>query len=286
MARARLGTVVGLSGVILLCLIGSLFGQELAQEADWKTLGDGLQLGRFKADVESRSGDSVITVLRVDPNKYTFQLLARSNNNDQKDKANYTARQWCERYELVAAINAGMYAEDRSTHIGYMKIGEHVNNGRVVQRDYRSVAAFHPLRDDLPPFRMFDLDEIEIDSVRSRYASVIQNIRLIKRPGENRWPVKPKKWSEAALGEDADGFMLMIFCRSPYTMYQFNEILLSLPINIVCAQHLEGGSAAQLYVKQGATELELTGSYETGFLENGTNLSAWRIPNVIGISKK
>jgi hypothetical protein len=264
---------------MLFGMVGNLSGQE----ANWQTLSDGLQLGRFKADAGSLSGDSIITVLRVDPNKYEFHVLARSNSDD---KSGHTSRNWCEKYHLTAAINAGMYAEDHSTHIGYMKIGEHINNGRVVQTDYRSVAAFHPLNDSLPPFRMFDLDEIEFDSVRADYATVIQNIRLIKRPGENRWPIKPKKWSEAALGEDSDGFLLMIFCRSPYTMYQFNEILLSLPINIVCAQHLEGGSAAQLYLKQGATELELTGRYETGFLDSDANLNLWRIPNIIGISKR
>ena len=276
-------SLVGLVGVVLLCLTGNLSGQDATKEAAWDTLADGLQLGRFKVDVEAPSGDSVVTVLRVDPHKFTLHLLAKSNI---EDKARHTARKWCEKYDLIAATNAGMYAEDHTTHIGYMRISDHINNSRVVKKDYRSVAAFHPLNADLPPFRMFDLDETEIDSVLADYASVIQNIRLIKRPGENRWPVKPQKWSEAALGEDGDGFLLMIFCRSPYTMYEFNEILLSLPIDIVCAQHLEGGPEAQLYIKQGNTELELTGSYETNFLQNAANLRARRIPNVIGISEK
>ncbi len=279
--RCRLGSVIGLIGLLLLGLTGRLVAEDIANKADWQTIDDGLQLGQFKAKAASASGDSIITVLRADPDKYAFHVLARSNS---ERKANYTARKWCEKYDLTAAINAGMYAEDHSTHIGYMKIGDHVNNGRVVKRDYRSAAAFHPLKDDLPPFRMFDLDETPMDSVRAGYGTVIQNIRLIKRPGENRWPIKPDRWSEAALGEDKDGFMLMIFCRSPYTMYEFNEILLSLPIDIVAAHHLEGGSAAQIYVRHGDTELELTGSYESNFLENDANRSNWPVPNVIGIS--
>ena len=283
MSRPRVTAIVGFVCITLLGLAGSLSGQETTQEANWEILADGLQLARFKADVQSPSGDSVVTVLRVDPHKYTFHLLTRSNT---EDKASRTARQWCEKHDLTAATNAGMYAKDHSTHIGYMKVGEHVNSRRVVKRDYRSVAAFHPLKPDLPPFRMFDLDETEMDSVRTDYASVIQNIRLIKRPGENRWPVKPKKWSEAALGEDKHGFLLMIFCRSPYTMYDFNEILLSLPIDVVCAQHLEGGPEAQLYVNQGETELEITGSYESNFWENEANSRAWPVPNIIGISPK
>lgn len=279
--RGRIGSVIGLFGIMLLGLTGSLAADDTANQANWQTLGDGLQLGQFKVKSASASGDSVITVLRADPGKYAFHVLARSNS---EHKANYTARKWCEKYELTAAINAGMYAENHSTHIGYMKIGDHVNNGRVVKRDYRSAAAFHPLKDDLPAFRMFDLDETKMDSVRADYGTVIQNIRLIKRPGENRWPIKPDRWSEAALGEDKDGFLLMIFCRSPYTMYEFNEILLSLPINIVAAQHLEGGPAAQVYVKHGDTELELTGRYESTFLGSDAYRSTWPVPNVIGIS--
>ena len=45
----------------------------------------------------------------------------------------------------------------------------------------------------------------------------------------------------------------------------------------------EGGPEAQLYVKAGGREVELVGSYETGFFEEDTNKQAWRVPNVIGV---
>lgn len=271
-----------LLGLVYLSLI-ALPINAIAQKPAWETIADGLQLGRFKAAEEAPAGDSAITILRVDPTMFEVQLLSISETGDKRGR---TARRWCEKYDLVAAVNAGMYAEDHSTHIGYMKSGDHVNNAKVVRKDYRSAAAFHPLKPDLPPFRIFDLDEDDIDSVCARYGSVIQNIRLIKRPGENRWPEKPDRWSEAALGEDKDGFMLFIFCRLPYTMHDLNDILLALPIGLVCAQHLEGGPAAQLYLKYGGTEIDLRGSYETGFLESGGNLGTWLIPNTIGISEK
>ena len=54
-------------------------------------------------------------------------------------------------------------------------------------------------------------------------------------------------------------------------MHDLNNILLSLPIDLVCAQHLEGGPEAQMYVKVGKTEIEKIGSYETTFNEDDVN---------------
>ena len=117
------------------------------------------------------------------------------------------------------------------------------------------------------------------------YESVIQNLRLIKRPGENRWPQKKKVWSELALGEDKDGNILIIFSHSPYSMHDFNNILINLPIDIQCAQHLEGGPEASLYLKSEHIELKYMGSYESFFFDN-SNLQFWKIPNIIGVKKK
>ena len=66
-------------------------------------------------------------------------------------------------------------------------------------------------------------------------------------------------------------------------MHDFNQELLSSNIDIVAAQHLEGGPEAQLYLKVGDTEIELFGSYETSFREDDGNKKVWDIPNVLGI---
>ena len=68
-------------------------------------------------------------------------------------------------------------------------------------------------------------------------------------------------WSEAALGEDSSGRILFIFSRSPFTMHNFNQELLSLGVNLVAAQHLEGGPEAQFYVRIGHVTHEMFGSY-------------------------
>ena len=69
-------------------------------------------------------------------------------------------------------------------------------------------------------------------------------------------------------------------------MHDFNEILISLPINIQCAQHLEGGPEASLYIKSGDIELAFSGSYESLFVESNSNSQFLKIPNIICFTKK
>ena len=158
---------------------------------------------------------------------------------------------------------------------------------------YQSVAAFNPKNTDMPLFKIFDIEKVngalEKDKVRyviNNYESVVQNLRLIKRPRENRWPKQFKIWSEIALGEDSSGNILIIFSRSPYSMHDLNNMLLDLPIEIQCAQHLEGGAKASLYLKTNNIELEYSGSYESNFFESNSNSTFWEIPNIIGITKR
>jgi hypothetical protein len=252
-----------------------------AADADWQRLDDGLDLGRFKANEYSAFGDSLITILRIDPQVWDLKLMSLAAT---QESGVLTARDWCARYGLAAAINAGMFHEDYRTHSGFMRCGPDVNNPRC--NSYKSVAAFSPKRDGLPPFHIFDFDSADVVPIYADYSCLIQNLRLIDRAGQNRWSPQPRQWSEAALGEDAQGRILFIFCRSPYSMYDLNNVLLSLPIDLVCAQHLEGGMEAQLYFKTAAMELELTGSYENDFSDSDDNSRAWPIPNVLGIVKR
>ena len=120
-------------------------------------------------------------------------------------------------------------------------------------------------------------------TILREYASVVQNLRLISQPGQNRWGQQGKMWSEAALGEDKSGRILFIFCRSPFSMHDLNQELLRSDIGLVAAQHLEGGPEAQFYINIGDFELELYGSYETSFRENDENATSWSIPNVLGV---
>jgi len=259
-------------------LIAALF----ASSADnWRLLAPGMELGMFGIPSESQMADRELTILRVDLNLWDLEIVGISRSGES---AGRTAKQWCETHNLTASINAGMFGTDYRTHVGYLRYRDHVNNSYV--NIYQSVAAFDPKEGiGLPRFRIFDLDEpgVSMEKILRDFSSVVQNLRLIKRPGLNQWSPQDKRWSEAALGEDESGRVLFIFCRSPISMYEFNQALLSLDIGVVAVQHLEGGPEAQFYLSVGDVAIDMIGDYEAFFMGKDAKAAAFPIPNAIGI---
>ena len=104
--------------------------------------------------------------------------------------------------------------------------------------------------------------------------------------GRNVSSKQPNMWSEVAIGEDKDGNILFIHCRSPYTMHDFATEMMRLPINLEKMMHLEGGWEASLYLDYFDTQINKVGSYETDWNENDDNDRFYHLPNVIGMKRK
>ena len=247
----------------------------------WKQLAPGMDLQNLITINHGSSGDSHITVVRIDPDLWELVFMGISQSGEKSGK---TAHEWCRSYKLTAAINAGMYADNYKTHVGYLRSKDHVNNSHF--NNYQSVIAFDPKKGKvIPLFQIFDLDEsgISMQSILNDYSSAIQNLRLIKKPGINLWKQQNREWSDAAIGEDKEGRILFIYSRSPLSMHDLNQELLASGIDIVAAQHLEGGFEAQFYLNQGDVEIDLFDSYDANSNEGKGNAEAWPIPNILGI---
>lgn len=273
MRTARTAGGMRASIVFSLLLVATVAG---ATESPWVLLGTGLELGRFPLSGHGYPG-AVVHVLRIDPRGWELTLHGIPSG----ESVGHTVREWSRREGLVAAINAGMYQADYRTHSGYMRA-----DGTVLSRgtnSYLSAAAFGPVDPHDPSFRIFDLEDDPLAAVLPRYRRVVQNLRLVKRPGENRWSPQERRWSEAALGEDREGRALLIFCGAPLPLDRLIEALLALPLGLVAAQHLEGGTQAQFFVAAGGQTIELVGGYEGIIPATETSRLAWPIPNVIGV---
>jgi len=265
--------------ILVLCVsLASLHA--LRADSNWKSIAKGMDYKYVTAKTPSAVGDSRIFILRVDANLWQLEAVGISQTGES---SGHTARDWSQHQKFSAAINAGMFATDFKTHLGYMGSAAHVGNGHA--NSYQSVAAFDPRDSHSPPFRIFDLDApgIHFADIQKHYASALQNLRLIKKPGTNQWSQQSRQWNEAALGEDDAGRILFIYSRSPFSMHDLNNELLAAGIGIVAAQHLEGGPEAQLYLHVGSFEMEMYGSYETSFRENDSNSAAWPVPNILGL---
>lgn len=166
------------------------------QPVPWRNLDKGLMMAEVKPDVSSRVGDSKITILRIDPRYFSFQLMCASEIGTPR----MTAKQWCRGKNLVAAVNAGMFQTDGYTNVGYMKNFGHINNSRM--NNYNSILAFNPVDSTLPGIRMIDRQCNELAALKDKYNTLIQNERMIDCHRRNVWTQQKRKWSMVALGVD------------------------------------------------------------------------------------
>lgn len=270
--------VFAMMRLIASCLLFVLFSTPAYAEIRWEKLEPGLEYAEFKLADTAVPDQGFVRILRVAPEQWTFRLLSKKEHGTSR-----SAGRWADEFGLVAAINAGMYQEDYVSNVGYMR-GPETKNNRYVNA-YKSVFAF-AARDGQSLPRIFDLDVTPFDWVSERYAGIVQNLRLIKRPGVNRWSPQSKRWSEAALAQDEKGRILFIFMGWPMTMHDFNERLLALPLGIVAAQHMEGGQEASLSVRHPNLTLDMFGGFDANLDQNDIIRSAWPIPNVLGLSRK
>ena len=251
----------------------------LCLASPWKTLEQGLELATFQAGQKSKFGDSTVTVLRIDPDRYELKLI----NSARHGKKSRTAGRWCEEMGLLAAINASMYRQDHLTSTGLMKDSKYWNNRKLNPKDYNSMLAFNPVRPGIPKVRMLDLKCDDYKKEMKGYNTLIQNIRLLTCKGGNAWSKKPRYWSTTAVGLDHKGRILFIHCRSPYRVHDLINILKKLPLGLERGMYVEGGPEASLSIRAGEYKADLCGSFETGFNENDDNKVQWPIPNIIGV---
>jgi hypothetical protein len=273
--------LIFVAGMIPLAVQAAQQAPAPAADADsgWQKLAEGLELGVFKAPVPSEIGDSKIRVLRIDPQYFKLRLL---NASASKDGQPLSAKEWCRRNGLVAAINASMYQADYKSSVSFMRTKAHINNPRL-SKDM-AMLAFDRRQADIPPVKIIDRQCDDFDSWDKKYSTVIQSIRMISCTGKNVWMQQPQKWSTAAIGIDDRDRVLFIHVGSPYSTHDLIDILKNLPLKIARAMYSEGGPQAQMYINIGDHEYEFVGNYEIELQGNMKKLISRPVPNVVGIS--
>lgn len=267
-----------MNGVLALALL--LAAAPGQKPPEWRALQPGVEYRAFTFLEQPDIGDGVLHVVRVDPARAALQLALAS---EARDQATHTCAEWARASGLVVAINAGMYAKDGVSNVGYLRHDAHENNGRW--NDYQAALLFGPRAKGLPAAQLVDRDAPSFEGLPKKYGSAVQNLRLIKAPGVSVWQPNDKRWSEAALAQDGQGRLLFLFLRSPVQMADFNAALLALPLDVKRAMHLDGGPPACFSVHGGGVDLDLAGAYETTLFEAPADGRQWRLPNVLGVRK-
>ncbi len=266
--------------VVMLLFVPRVWAQQTAEKkVKWTNLAAGIEYAEYPFG-EMQTEAAVLHVVRINPHRAQLVAISRGKH----DSHGRTAQQWCEDFDLVAVINAGMYDVDLMTHIGYMKTPTTVNNKRW-NKTYESVLLLDGTGMTLPRAVIRDRSDLN-ETILKSFGTVIQNLRLIKNPGINVWRPQSRAWSEAAIAEDLGGNILFLFSRKPYTMFEFVERLLQTDLHVVRAMHVEGGSESSLSLCSDTKKLHLAGKSETSFQDTDDDgMVQLVIPNIIGVKR-
>lgn len=240
----------------------------------WTTLAPGVEHAWFRFDPPPELGCNRLDVVRIDPSK--AHMVAYLEHVD--GLGSRTARDWCGRDGSIVVTNLGMYHPD-GRHVGYQRRGDVVDPSEVAS-DYRSVLVSGPRKPGLPGADVVDLEGSPADLVDWDFVS--QNLRLIAEPGRNMWAEQDRRWSEAALGQDGAGRILLLHTRAAFSMAELNRRLLALPLDVRQAMHLDGGPPASLSICAPAFELDVAGGFETGVFGD-SEVGQWELPNVLAV---
>jgi hypothetical protein len=262
------------AALALLAGVASGDAQPVESRPAWRAVAKGVEYTALALAPPIPLGDGVLHVVRIDPGTATLRAHMASEPGEHAR----TAREWCASKGLVAAINLGMYQTDLRSNVGHARKGTHLNNRGF--NAYRSYLAFDPRGSDLAPAVLLDGEEAGVRAVLAEYGTAIQNLRLIRAPGINVWEKQEKRWPEAAIAQDEQGRILFLLTRTPFSMWEFNERILGLPLGIRRAMHVEGGPEASLSVCAPGLELHLGGGRESG---PGAAARQRAIPNVVGV---
>jgi hypothetical protein len=232
---------------------------------------------------KSICADSKVDILKINPQYFDFELVCA----EPKKKLSQTANIWAKENNLLAVVNAGMFNLEGNfqTCTGYMKNYKYLNNSKL-NKAYNNVIAFNRKDTTVNKFKIIDLTCDDFKTLKTKYNTFVQGIRMLDCKGVNTWSKQSKMWSMVLMGEDKNNNVLFIFVRSPYKVHDFVNHLLNLDIGLKKLIYLEGGPEASLYVNHEKLQLTKYGSYETDFNENDENDRFWEIPNVIGIKRR
>jgi uncharacterized protein YigE (DUF2233 family) len=234
----------------------------------------------FKVDSQSSDRDSDIHILQFDPHYFDINIYCAS----QYDGEMRSLGKWAEEFDLAAAINAGMFATDFSTSIGYLKSGDHINNP-VINGSYKCIFACQPIDTTVPPIKLIDVTCEDYEQWEDKYLSFAQSIRMISCEQQNVWEPRDEKWYISALGVANDGKLLLIYGSTPFTVHEFINHLLELPIEIDNAMYLEGGFQAGLYLSSGENRRDFRDFNKSPLLKAEDSPEVRKIPNIIGIKR-
>jgi hypothetical protein len=219
----------------------------------WHQVTPGIEVATVTANLKCSVSDSKIIMARIDQLRWQPDVLV----NQWKTAGDIALANY------MVVVNAGMYLPG-GLPVGYTRVRD-----TEIQSKWATgyKGAF-----------VYDNVKAHIVTVTkpTSHPNMFQSFRMITE-GRNMCSPVNKYFSICAIAVDYQGKILTIHSRTPYSIVQFNQLVLDMNIGVRNMIYLEGGPEASMKVGNNT----YVGSYETGFWENNNNKIAWDLPNML-----
>lgn len=275
------------SGILLLFSACSYSQQENEKPtpdySQWVELTKGMEYREIDAPKKSFIGDSKISILRMDPQYFHFDLYTAT----QFDSVPRDLHTWADTFDLLVAFNAGMYNLAKPLQSrAYLKSGAHLNNGKILENFNLMLALGPKPNSQRSNIEVLDLTCANWEQEQHNFSGFAQGLRMIDCNGTPmNWQKKVQSCSMLVAAEDEKGWFYLIFTRSPYTHNQMIGFMTEMPYGLHDAIYLEGGPETSLLIDVNGHCIEKVGSWVSTTWERNDNNHFWRLPNIVGVHR-
>ena len=227
------------------------------EERSWKSVAPGLEIRRMDGGSACRKGSKIITVARIQPEKWRVDLYHRSGN---EAPAGLDIDGWQRRTGAAVMINASQYYPDRVPMGLFVKGG--VNLGTRLLKQWKGVLVAEPEpRGRAPRADLLDLDLDPFDLKSTPYRVAVQSFMILDRNGAKR--VRRSDWhaNRTVVATDRRGRLLVVHTEGSYTLWEMADWLARSDLKVRHAMSLDGGFEAQMCVRAGDEEYLSFGQY-------------------------
>ena len=219
---------------------------------EWRRLLPGLDFALWDAGATVRAGSEKIALLRVDPRRFAFRVLAAPPG-----RAGFTAEQWRHRSQALAVFNAGQYAAD-GTYLGLLVQDGHPR-GHLIRR-LEALFLAEPEEPSLPPARVLDLRYTAFDLKSNPYRQAAQSLMLLDRFGHIRVRRSPRVAHRTLVAEDSRGHILVMVTEGGHTLWELAHFLARSRLGLREVMCMDGGPESQLDLRVGGFSYQQFGS--------------------------
>lgn len=206
--------------------------------ATWRVLRPGLEFGRLEVDTATRAGSTRLALLRVEPARYSFRVLAGEIGDE-----GMSAAQWRQKSGALAVFNAGQFTPQHA-YLGLL-----IQDGRQITRPVTNMEAIlvaEPEEPGLPPARIIDLHYTTLPLPQSPYRQAAQSLMLVDRFGQVRVRRSDKVAHRTLVAEDGQGRILVMISEGKHTLWDLARSIAEAGLGLREVMCMDGGAEAQL----------------------------------------